>query len=101
ITNLMGGKKLYINHTSIKDDCILHSVIDPSIYNGALQVTIACANFESTLQYHFWKKDVNFQILHKFNPYITPNVIIYYAEQEINSKIFNKNNPCIKNSVIS
>ena len=94
-------QQIYTNKPVIEVDSKLFRVISPRIYDGAISVHIACANFTVTRQYHLWTAlfGEKFKITIPFVPYITPNLTMHFASQKRNSKTFNRSNTSIKDNV--
>lgn len=95
-------QRIITNKPTIDIDSVLLRVISPEIYTGALQVHIACANFKATRQYYLWNNmfSETFVFTREFELYNTPNLTIHFAEQERNSKTFNRSNDSIRNKFI-
>jgi hypothetical protein len=104
IEDLLATKQnIYTNKPAIHEDSVLFRVVSPAIYEGADAVHIACANFDCTRQYYMWSAlfAVQFEVTHAFVPYFTPNLVLHVAQQERNSKTFNKGNTSIRDHVIA
>lgn len=92
---------IYTNKATMEMDSLLFRVVSPDIYAGADAVHIACANFMVTRQYHLWAAiyGAQFHFTHAFEPYSTPNLTLHSAEQNRNSKTFNRANTGLKDTV--
>lgn len=97
------GCCLWTNTRDDSKDRMLFAVTRPDIYEHAKSVSITCANFTYTLQYHLWRTlfSTDFRVIVPFVPYKTPNLRIHYAQQSTNSKTYNTKHNNIRETVIA
>lgn len=85
----------WLSNNRFDKSAVLSMIVPASIYKGAKDIYIACADFTNTLQYMLWSTvcKVKFKIEREFIRYNTPNLTIHYPDQKLNSIEYNKHHP--------
>lgn len=93
---------IYVRTTDLQEMQTAYSYISPTIYDGALSVTINCANFRNVIQYYVWSKifSVEFSFIKDFQKYEANGLQLHVADQNVNALTYNKEDPLIRLRVI-